>query len=165
MIVAVQHNQTGETGENGGNSRFSLADKTGETGEKPIRLSPAVVISPVVYCASAKGMEEDVTDETHDIDRSSEVDPFEGLDRDFDPAKLRRAKDRLLAAVALLDEMITAADAGDYAGAYKISAKASVGDNMPNQQLGAIAMFYNEYDLNWYQHVWMGDQIEKLVSA
>lgn len=54
MIAAVQHKHTGETGENGGNSRFSLADETGETGEKPIRLSPAVVISPVTYCASAK---------------------------------------------------------------------------------------------------------------
>lgn len=54
MIVAVQHNQTGETGENGGNTRFSRLDRTGETGEKPIRLSPAAVSSPVTYCAGAK---------------------------------------------------------------------------------------------------------------
>lgn len=54
MIVAVQHKETGETGENGGNTRFSRLDRTGETGEKPIRLSPAVVSSPVTCCASAK---------------------------------------------------------------------------------------------------------------
>lgn len=47
MIAAVQHNQTGETGENGRNTCFPPPQKTGETGEKPIRLSPAVSVSPV----------------------------------------------------------------------------------------------------------------------
>lgn len=54
MIVALQHNETGEMGENGGNRHFPRADGTGEMGEKPIRLSPAAVSSPAVHCASAK---------------------------------------------------------------------------------------------------------------